>query len=114
MITRQTLIRCLALGLMLASCGLWTVSAQQTSGSISGVVTDQQDAMIPGAKVILTDTLKSSVREGFTNEVGRFVFTPLQPSVFDLAIESDGFKRYTQTGIRVFASDRIVLPTINL
>ena len=112
--TRQILIRCLALGMVLATCGFWTASAQQTSASISGVVTDQQDAVIPGAKVILTDTLKSSVREGFTNEVGRFVFTPLQPSVFDIAIESDGFKRYTQTGIRVFASDRIVLPTINL
>jgi len=86
-----------------------SLAAQQVSGSITGVVKDSAGAIIPNAKVILTDTRQADTREGQTNSGGIFLFSPLKPSVYDLVVEVSGFKKHEQKGVTVFANDRISL-----
>src|SRR5215468_9373755 len=92
-----------------------TASAQQSFGSISGVVQDAQGAVIPGATVELTNTAQGTVvRQVTTSEQGTFVITPLPPATYSLAVELPGFKRYVKNDIKLFAQDRIGLPPIVL
>jgi hypothetical protein len=95
--------------------GVTTASAQQSFGSISGVVQDAQGAVIPGARVELTNTAQGTVvRQVTTSEQGTFVITPLPPATYSLAVELPGFKRYVKNDIKLFAPDRIGLPPIVL
>jgi hypothetical protein len=88
--------------------------AQQTSGSISGVVQDKQGAVIPKAAVALVDQQQGARFTRETNEAGLFVFTPLKPSTYTLSVTVTGFKAYAQTNITLDANDRLALPAIVL
>src|SRR5712691_9129105 len=104
---------CLAVGTLLL-CGT-TVYGQQSFGSISGVVQDGQGAVIPNARVELTNTAQGAVvRELTTSTEGTFVITPLPPATYSLAVEAPGFKKYVKNEINLFAQDRIGLPPIAL
>src|SRR5438128_244010 len=95
-------------------CGT-TAYAQQSFGSISGVVQDGQGAVILNAKVELTNTAQGAVvRELTTSTEGTFVITPLPPAIYSLAVDAPGFKKYVKNEIKLFAQDRIGLPPIVL
>ena len=95
-------------------CGT-TAYAQQSFGSISGVVQDGQGAVILNAKVELTNTAQGAVvRELMTSSEGTFVITPLPPAIYSLAVDAPGFKKYVKNEIKLFAQDRIGLPPIVL
>lgn len=108
--------RCLALIVLLAVAVLLPpVAAQQSSGSISGIVQDSQGAVIPGAKVSLINQAEGAVnRELTTTSEGTFVFTPVIPGTYTVSVESGGFKKYVAKDIVVYAQDRIGLPPIAL
>ena len=97
-------------------CATVALFAQGTIGSISGLITDPSGAVMPNAKVTLTNVTQgaASARELTTNNEGLFVFTPLQPGTYNLAVEMTGFKGYTQSNIVVNVSDRLALPAISL
>ncbi len=90
------------------------VPAQQVSGSISGVVKDNQGAVVPNAKVTLVNQLQGGVREQNTNPDGSFVFTPVMPSTYTVSVESAGFKKFERRDVKLFANDRIALSDIVL
>jgi hypothetical protein len=88
--------------------------AQQSSGSIRGTVRDAQGAVVPSAKVSLTDVAQGDTRELATTQDGVFFFNPLKPSVYKLTVEASGFKKYERDEIKVFANDRLEVPDIAL
>jgi len=68
--------------------------AQLTSGgTVSGQVTDPQNAAVAGAEVVLTDPSTNSKRTTTTNDVGRYIFIDLPPGQYDLAVTKEGFKQ---------------------
>ncbi len=83
--------------------------AQQISGTINGSVKDSQQAVIPGAKVTLTNLAQGTSREAQSGADGSFAFTLVQPGTYNLTVETAGFKKFEQTEIKVFASDRVTL-----
>ncbi len=103
----------LAVCLMLAAL---PVAAQITAGSILGTVQDPQGAVIPGAKITLTNAAQgaASAREVTSSGEGTFLFTPVLPGTYALTIETSGFKKYTQSGIVLNVNDRLGLPPISL
>src|SRR5262245_41664013 len=88
--------------------------AQQVSGSIGGTVVDRQGAIVPGAKITLTDVNQGDVRESTTNSGGVFFLNPLKPSVYNLRVDAAGFRSYEHKDIKVFANDRIDLGRLEL
>jgi len=68
------------------------VSAQ-FRGSIQGVVTDPQGAVVSGAKVTLTNLETNQSQTAESNENGIFNFNSLPPSHFSLVVEKAGFKK---------------------
>lgn len=77
--------------MMMASA---TPSFAQASGStaeVRGQVTDSTGAVIPGAKVTLTDANKGTARAAMTDAEGNYTFLGLLPSAYDLKVEAKGF-----------------------
>jgi hypothetical protein len=70
------------------------VRAQSAStGTVSGQVTDRQDAVIVGAKVTLTDTSTNTVQSTSTNGAGRYIFLNVPPGVYNLNVSHEGFSQ---------------------
>src|SRR5215813_5427503 len=78
------------------------VRAQSTStGTVTGVVTDQQGAVVPGAEVTLTDTATNAVRKTTSNDAGRYTFVNVAPGIYDIAVSRTGFQRAVIAGQKV-------------
>src|SRR5919197_4847865 len=56
-----------------------TTLAQVTSGSLTGIVSDPSGAVVPEARVVLTDTNKGYEHPATTDAVGRYVIANLLP-----------------------------------
>src|SRR5215469_14623005 len=87
----------LVLGLCLAtlvSLSAVPGKAQSTStGTVTGLVSDQQNAVVPGADVSLTDVATGTSRKTTTNDVGRYTFVNVAPGTYDLTVSRTGFQR---------------------
>lgn len=75
-------------------------NAQSGTTSVSGMVFDQQQKVISGASVTLSNTEKGFSRTAITNENGTFKFPAIQPGVYRLEVEMNGFKKFIRTEIR--------------
>ena len=73
--------------------------AQLYSGSVTGVVTDQSGAVVPGAACSLVDEGKGYTFNGVTNTAGTYLFNSIPPGTYRLTIESRGFRSQSQSGI---------------
>ena len=89
--------------------------AQNTSGSITGVVQDASGAVIPGAQVSLINQEQGqAARTTITNEAGVYLFSALPAATYTLTVELPGFKTYKTTDIKLFVNDKMGLPAIVL
>lgn len=76
--------------------------AQATStGSISGQVTDPQNAAVAGAEVKLIDTSRNASKSTTTNEAGRYIFVNVEPGIYDLTVNRAGFTTAKVQGQKV-------------
>ena len=89
----------MAAGCLTLMCALGV--AQSNNGRISGTVTDQTGAVLPGAKVTLTDTERGISRTLTTNEVGEYVAPNLQPGLYKITGEAGNFKKVERPAIRL-------------
>jgi len=78
------------LGLLLLLSGL---SFTQTNTSISGVVRDQQDKVVPGSSVTLINPATGVVRTQKTNQTGNYSFDLLTPGDYRLEVQASGFRK---------------------
>src|SRR6059058_2868871 len=69
--------------------------------SIQGTVTDPTGAVIPGAKLTLTDTDTNHVVTATSNASGVYNFNALPTDHFDLTAEAKGFKTRTLQAVRL-------------
>jgi hypothetical protein len=83
---------------LLGSCGQLTY-AQNSSGSITGVVTDPSGAVIPGAKVTARDTAKGFTYTSATNAAGLYTIGSLPPGNYAVSITASGFKTENRPGV---------------
>lgn len=70
-----------------------TVHAQASGSTaeLRGQVLDQSGAVIPGAKVTLTDVAKGVSRTVTADSNGNYIFINLPPAAYDLQVEAQGF-----------------------
>jgi len=78
-----------------------SLSAQVQSGTISGVVTDQQDAVISGAQVEIKNTGTNAVFRTQTNDSGNYTAPGLPIGDYEVSAQLQGFKRTVRSGIRL-------------
>jgi hypothetical protein len=88
---------CMVMMLILSAC---TLHAQLAgTGTIQGTVTDTTGAVIPNAKVTLTNTASGTTHVAQTNNVGVFIFPNVQIANYTLKASATGFETFVQTNI---------------
>jgi hypothetical protein len=83
---------------LLAFCGRLLV-AQGVFATLDGVLTDPSGAVVPNAKVILTDAVSGSVRDTVTDSAGFYNFVSVPVGTYKLSVSAGGFKDYAASGI---------------
>ena len=94
-----------AFTLILFVCLAW---AQSDSGSISGFVRDPSGAVVPNARVTVTNS-SGIERSTATNESGYYTITNLPPGMYTLRVEARGFKRYETSGNKLDPSSNLAI-----
>ncbi len=85
--------------LLFLACGM--AFAQRDLGTVSGTVTDSQGAVIPNAKVTLTNDATGVVTNVTTNEAGAYNVPALTPGTYTMDVEAGGFQKAQQKGVLV-------------
>ena len=86
--------RCVFASFVLVLCGILSVPAfAQTTGNITGRVTDQQGGALPGVTVTATQAITGFSRTVVTDGEGLFRLTALPIGKTDLTLELTGFAK---------------------
>src|SRR5213075_1153161 len=83
--------------LILVVMALWTVPAlgqvDVASATLKGTITDQHDAVVPGATVTATSIDKGISRSAKTSTEGTYQIPVLPPGAYKVEIEARGFSK---------------------
>lgn len=75
---------------------------QATTGSMQGIVRDNQDAVVPGATVTLRHVQTGATRTLVTDtNTGAYRFLNLPVGEYELTVDLPGFSRYVRQGLTV-------------
>jgi len=99
-------LRALALGLLGL---LWTGAALAQTAQITGRVTDPSGAVIPGASITVANVATGVDRQVTTNEAGYYTVPLLPPGQYRVAVQQQGFKPITRSGIILEVDQRAEL-----
>src|SRR5436309_9148559 len=75
--------------------------AQITQGRLTGVVTDAQGAVLPGATVTVTSPALIGQQTTVTQPDGRYLFPALPTGAYKVVVELAGFRTNTRENIQV-------------
>lgn len=75
--------------------------AQSTTGSIYGQVADQSKALVVGAKVTALNQATGVMYPGTSDGQGNYSIFNLQPGVYNVTVEKDGFESATVKDVRI-------------
>jgi hypothetical protein len=98
------------LSLLLVLCLSNQLAAQSTyTSQLSGVVSDRTGAVIPGAKVTLTDEGTNITANNVTNGRGIYLFTGVRPGSYTIRVESSGLATQERKGVTLAVSQSATL-----
>lgn len=81
--------------------------AQTETATVSGLVTDQSSAVIPGAQVTIQSVERGTSQSSVTNNTGIYVFGSVQPGQYQIRVRKPGFKQVDFLGLIVNVQDHI-------
>ncbi len=82
-------------------------SAQILYGSLTGTVTDQQKAAMPGVTVTAINTGTTQATEAVTDDAGNYTIRNLVPGIYDVTAVLQGFRELRQRGLNITAGNII-------
>jgi Carboxypeptidase regulatory-like domain len=98
-------IRLCVLGLLVACFSLTTfvqpLSAQVLYGSVSGTVTDQSGAVVPGAQITITNDTSGLKRTATSDSGGSYRILDLPNGTYTIDVSASGFKPLKKTQVSV-------------
>lgn len=93
--------------LFLLACVLVMPSlAQVTTADLVGTVTDNTGAVLPNAKVTITNIGTNISRTATTDDAGAYVFNLLPIGTYAVKVEATGFKNFAVNEITLVGGDR--------
>ncbi len=95
----------LALVALMTMLGLWpaAASAQTGAASITGLVTDESGAPVPGVTVTATNQATNVTYVAISNEAGNYTITAVPLGTYVVKAELSGFRTVTRTPMTVEA-----------
>jgi hypothetical protein len=95
---RKHVLVLIVLFAILSAAGL---SAQTYQGRILGLVTDSSGAVVPGARVTITNISTGVSRSIVTTSSGEYAAPNLEPAPYIVTVEAAGFEKFRRTGLRL-------------
>jgi hypothetical protein len=92
---------------ILLLCGAPYLFAQSERGTVSGTIRDSTGAVIPGAKVAITNTATGVATNLTSNEVGEYTLPNLQVGSYNVKVEKEGFRPALLSGLAVDAATNV-------
>jgi len=86
------------------------VFAQRDLGTITGTITDPQGAVIPSARIVITEDATGLTYEVQAGDTGEYVRPLLKPGTYTVTAEAPGFRRVAQKNVVVVGGDRVGVP----
>ena len=83
--------------LFIFAVGAWA----QGTGTVTGTVVDPGGALVPDAKITLTNEATHVAVNVVSTGAGAFTIPELPNGIYDLSVTEPGFKEFVQTGITV-------------
>jgi Carboxypeptidase regulatory-like domain len=99
----------LALGFvlwLLVASGSQRIFGQAITGDILGTVRDASGAVVPEAKVVLTQTATGVNFTTKSDARGNYLFAELKPAVYSITVSKQGFEATTISGIDLLLGQR--------
>ena len=78
------------MAMLLSLCSV-SLAQSSASGTVSGQVTDQQGAAVPGVDIKLTDPSTNITLTTKSNDAGRFIIANVSPGAYDITFSKAGF-----------------------
>ena len=96
---------------VIAICCLLVVAgaafAQSDRGTITGTITDQAGAVIPGAAIEVTNINTGAVYQVQSSSTGNYTFSQLPAGKYQMSSSVPGFKQFLRTGITVLVAQTL-------
>jgi len=80
------------------------VIGQAINATLLGTVTDASGAVVAGAKITVTEMKTGVVHSVTTNDSGNYQLSDLAPGQYEVAAESQGFKKAVHSGVSVLVN----------
>src|SRR5215472_7199326 len=88
--------------LVIALAGSSSIAfCQAVNASLVGTITDSSGAIVPNARITITETRTGVSRTTVANESGNYTFSDLPPGTYTVTAEQTGFKRASRPGVDV-------------
>jgi hypothetical protein len=85
------------------------LAQSQTTGRISGTVTDEKGAALPGAEVTVTNKATGEVRTIVADDAGHYIVPLLTPGDYTVSVAVNGFKKFVADDVRVSLTETTTL-----
>jgi len=104
---------CQILVFLFCLSAVFTLSAvgQTVTGSLVGHVEDAAGAVVPGARVVITDTNRGTTREITTNDEGNYSIGSVEPGIYRVEIEQANFKKFVRENVEVAINTTVRVDT---
>jgi len=86
--------------------------SQSSTGSISGTVTDQNNAVVLGATVFGKNTETGFVRSAVTNSSGLYRLTDIPSGSYEITIEAASFRKLERGGITLDVGQNAIIDAV--
>jgi hypothetical protein len=83
------------------------ISAQTTNATLSGTVLDAQGAVVPNTRVAAENLGTGVVLTTMSNDAGVYLFPSVQPGVYQLTAEAQGFRRHILNDVTIEVGARL-------
>jgi hypothetical protein len=84
-------------------------SAQVSTGSIEGLVTDNSGAVVVNASITAVNVATSIERKTVTNDAGLYTLPTLQPGTYRIAVAAQGFAQQTTSNIALTVGGEVTV-----
>jgi len=106
------IIRLFALSLTLMAGAFSSAAAQATSGTISGVVTDERQGAIANATVTARNVGTNESRVTTVDGEGRYRFSNLQVGNYEITVQANGFAKLVRSGVELLLNQDAVVNAV--
>src|SRR5262245_2109292 len=105
--TRTFSLFALLLTLMVGAA--WQANAQATSGSISGIVSDERQGVIANAAVTARNVGTNESRVTTSDSDGRYRFPNLTIGNYEITVQTKGFAKTVRSGVELLLNQDAVV-----